>query len=89
MIIGFTRYSRDSSFAVLGRNRLFLIVMAAGSIVGRFMGASLLGIVPNAVLLPILAGILLISSVKVWRAGSGKLRAERSFSKKHNDPIAP
>lgn len=67
MIIGFTRYSRDSSFAVLGRNRLFLVVMAAGSVVGSFIGASLLGIAPNAVLLPILAGILLISSIKVWR----------------------
>ncbi|CAN7655206.1 sulfite exporter TauE/SafE family protein [Phenylobacterium sp. LjRoot225] len=67
MIIGFTRYSRDSSFAVLGRNRLFLAVMAAGSIVGSSIGATLLGIVPNAVLLPVLAGVLLISSVKVWR----------------------
>lgn len=67
MIMGFTRYSRDRSFAVLGRNRVFLFVMAAGSVIGSFVGARLLGIVPNGVLLPILAGILLISSVKVWR----------------------
>ncbi|WP_028745405.1 sulfite exporter TauE/SafE family protein [Rhizobium mesoamericanum] len=67
MILGFTRYSRDRSFSVLGRNRLFLIAMAVGSIVGSFIGARLLGIVPNAVLLPLLAAILLISSVKVWR----------------------
>lgn len=66
MITGFTRYSRDQSFAVLGRNRMFLLVMAAGSIIGSFIGAQLVGIVPAAVLLPLLALILLISSVKVW-----------------------
>lgn len=66
MIIGFTRYSRDQSFLVLGRNRRFLIVMAVGSIIGSFVGAHLLGIVPNSVLLPILAAILPISSIKVW-----------------------
>lgn len=67
MIIGFTRYSRDQSFQVLGRNRRFLIVMAIGSIIGSFIGAHLLDIIPNSVLLPILAAILLISSIKVWR----------------------
>jgi uncharacterized membrane protein YfcA len=36
MIVGFTRYSRDRSFAVLGQNRRFVLVMAAGSIVRQF-----------------------------------------------------
>jgi uncharacterized protein len=67
MLVGFARYSRDSTFAVLGRNRWFVAVMAAGSIVGSFIGAALLGIVPGAVLLPMLAVILLVSAVKVWR----------------------
>jgi len=67
MLIGFARYSRDRSFAVLGRNRLFTLVMAAGSIVGSFIGSRLLGFVPRAVLLPLLAAILLISAVKVWQ----------------------
>jgi uncharacterized membrane protein YfcA len=67
MLIGFARYSRDRSFAVLGRNRLFTLVMAAGSIGGSFIGGRLLGFVPGAVLLPLLAAILLISAVKVWR----------------------
>lgn len=67
MVVGFTRYSRDRSFAVLGRNRAFLLVMAAGSILGTFIGGRLLGIVPNAVLLPALAAILLVSAWKVWR----------------------
>lgn len=67
MLVGFVRYSRDQSFAVLGRNRAFLVTMAAGSICGTFIGGWLLGIVPSTFLLPALAGILLISAVKVWR----------------------
>lgn len=67
MLVGFTRYSRDRSFAVLGRNKRFILVMAAGSIIGSFIGAQLLGIAPSAVLLPLLAAILLVSAVKVWR----------------------
>ncbi len=66
MIVGFTRYSRDQSFSVLGRNRTFLLVMAVGSIVGTFIGGRLLGLMPNGVLLPALAAILLISAWKVW-----------------------
>lgn len=67
MLVGFARYSRDQSFAVLGRNRAFLLVMAAGSIVGALIGGQLLGVVPSAVMLPALAAILLISALKVWR----------------------
>ncbi len=67
MLVGFTRYSRDQSFSVLGRNKAFLLVMAGGSILGTFVGGLLLGIVPDFVLLPALAAILLISAVKVWR----------------------
>src|SRR5436190_1033935 len=62
MLVGFTRYSRDQSFSVIARNRTFLFVMAAGSLVGSFIGGRLLGIVPEAVLLPALAAILLFSS---------------------------
>jgi uncharacterized membrane protein YfcA len=67
MLVGFARYSRDQSFAVLRSNWTFLLVMAAGSIVGTFFGGLLLGLVPNNVLLPLLAALLLISAVKVWR----------------------
>ncbi len=67
MLVGFTRYSRDQSFSVIGRNKAFLLIMAAGSVVGTFIGGLLLGVVSNAVLLPALAVILLISAVKVWR----------------------
>jgi uncharacterized membrane protein YfcA len=67
MIVGFTRYSRDRSFAVLGQSRSFVLVMSLGSIVGTFIGGRLLGIVPSAILLPLLAAILIICAVKVWR----------------------
>lgn len=67
MIVGFTRYSRDASFAVIGRNRSFLFIMAAGSIVGTFVGAMLLKVVPSSFIIPGLAAILLISAIKMWR----------------------
>lgn|GEM_PF-2984908 len=66
-LVGFSRYSRDQSFSVLGRNKAFVVVMAAGSILGTFIGGRLLGIVQTGFLLPALAVILLLSAVKVWR----------------------
>jgi uncharacterized membrane protein YfcA len=57
MIVGFTRYSQDLSFAVLGQNRRFVLVMAAGSIFGSFIGSQLLGLVPTNVPPPLLAVI--------------------------------
>lgn len=71
MIVGFTRYSRDRSFTVIRENKFFLIIMAAGSLLGTFIGGHLLGIVPSAVLLPMLAAILVISAVKVWQHRQG------------------
>ncbi len=67
MLVGFARYSRDRSFSVLARNKIFVTLMALGSIVGAFFGARLLLIVPSAVLLPTLAVILLLSAIKIWR----------------------
>ncbi len=67
MLVGFTRYSRDQTFAVLFRNGRFVAAMAVGSVVGSFIGAKLLGIVPTSVLLPVLALILLVSAVKLWK----------------------
>lgn len=69
MIVGFARYSLDRSFIVLSENRTFVFVMATGSIVGSYIGSRLLEVVSNSILLPLLAGILLISSVKVWKHG--------------------
>lgn len=67
MIVGFSRYTQDASFGVLGKNRTFMMVMAVGSLVGAFIGGLLLGLAPSAILLPLLAAILVISAVKVWR----------------------
>jgi uncharacterized protein len=67
MIVGFSRYSRDGSFAVLRRSRAFVFSMAFGSIVGAFAGGFLLGRIDATVLHPLLAIILLLSAVKVWR----------------------
>lgn len=67
MLTSFGRYSMDQSFAILGQNRRFLLHMAAGSLLGAFLGGRLLGVIPEGVLLPFLALILLISAIKVWR----------------------
>jgi uncharacterized protein len=67
MLVGFARYSRDQSFSVLRQNWDFFVVMAAGSILGTFIGGLWLGIAPSAMLLPLLVALLLLSAVKVWR----------------------
>ncbi|GAA2330008.1 sulfite exporter TauE/SafE family protein [Streptomyces kunmingensis] len=67
MLVAFARYSRDGSFAVLGANLRFTAVMAAGSIVGALLGGLLLGVFSELVLIPVLAVILLVSSVKLAR----------------------
>ncbi|WP_030609646.1 sulfite exporter TauE/SafE family protein [Streptomyces fulvoviolaceus] len=67
MLVAFARYSRDGSFAVLGANLRFTVVMAAGSIAGAVLGGLLLGVFPDLVLIPVLAMILLVSAVKLAR----------------------
>ena len=61
------RYSRDQSFAVVRSNSRFAIVMAAGSIAGAYFGTRLLTVVPATVIVPILAAILVVSAIKIWR----------------------
>ncbi len=67
MIAGFLRYSQDRSFSVLAANSAFVLIMAVGSVLGTFIGGRLLGIAPDAILLPLLSCILLISAWKVWQ----------------------
>lgn len=67
MIVGFTRYSRDQSFCIIRAEWRFLSVMAVGSLVGAFLGGRMLGVVPASALLPLLAAILILSAIKVWR----------------------
>ncbi|MFJ3658341.1 sulfite exporter TauE/SafE family protein [Streptomyces nigra] len=67
MLVAFARYSRDGSFAVLGANRRFTLVMIVGSIAGAALGGLLLGVFPELVLIPVLSVILLVSAVKLAR----------------------
>jgi uncharacterized membrane protein YfcA len=66
MLVAFTRYSRDNSFRVLLDQSRFVVAMAVGSVIGVFVGGLLLGIVPELVLVPLLATLLLLSAIKVW-----------------------
>jgi len=67
MIVGFARYSRDQSFSVLARHKPFSLLMALGSIAGAFIGSRLLLFVSGAFLIPLLALVLVVSAVKLWR----------------------
>jgi len=72
MIVGFTRYSRDKGFSIIKQQKRFLLMMAAGSLLGAYIGGRLLGIIPTTYLLPLLACILVISSLKVWKHAHAK-----------------
>lgn len=67
MLVAFARYSRDDAFVVLRSNVRFAGIMALGSVTGTLCGGLLLGVVPEAVLLPLLAGLLVLSAAKVWQ----------------------
>ena len=67
MLVAFFRYSRDQAFAVLSENKRFVVSMGAGSVAGSVVGGLLLGVVSEAVLVPLLALLLVYSAVKVWR----------------------
>ncbi|WP_405467400.1 sulfite exporter TauE/SafE family protein [Streptomyces canus] len=67
MMVAFARYSRDGSFAVLGANLRFTLVMAAGSVAGATLGGLLVGVFSDLVLIPVLTVILLVSAVKLAR----------------------
>jgi hypothetical protein len=65
------RYSRAGSFTVLRRHARLVGVLALGSVTGTITGGLLLGVVPEAVLVPGLALLLILSSNKVWRHATG------------------
>lgn len=69
MLVAFARYSRDQSFTVLGENKGFILIMAAGSIAGTLLGALLLGHIASAALIPALAALLVASAWRIWRRG--------------------
>jgi uncharacterized membrane protein YfcA len=69
MLVGFARYSRSAAFSVLRQNTRFVVAMAAGSVAGSVVGGLLLGVVPEAVLVPLVVVLLLLSAAKVARHG--------------------
>ena len=68
MLTGFARYSRDRSFVVLGRNRTFVIAMAAGSFAGAWLGAAAPRRRPEPLADPAARGTFSCSpAAKLWR----------------------
>jgi uncharacterized protein len=67
MLVAFARYSRDDSFVVLRQHARVVVVLALGSIAGTIAGGLLLGVIPEAILIPFLALLLLLSTIKVGR----------------------
>lgn len=67
MIVGFIRYRRSGSFAVLGQERTLLIWMAVGSILGAALGSYFLGAMSSNILVGLLGLILFISAIKVFQ----------------------
>jgi hypothetical protein len=59
-IRGVEAFGADPNIATLRRNKSFVVMMDLGAILGAF-GEWILGIAPDAMLLPMLACILLIS----------------------------
>ena len=72
MLVAFARYSRDDSFIVLRRHVRLTGVLALGSIAGAIVGGLLLGVVPDAVLVPGLAFLL-----NFFNLVKGRARAPR------------
>lgn len=70
MLVAFFRYSRDQAFSVLGQHPGFIVAMGGGSLAGTFLGALLLGVVSEALLIPLIVALLVFSAVKVWRHSS-------------------
>lgn len=66
MLMGFVRYSRDPTFAVIRRERRFLALLCLGSLIGVALGGLLLGAVPTDWLLGGLSFILAVSTLKTW-----------------------
>jgi uncharacterized membrane protein YfcA len=71
-------YSADRRFSVLGKNQRFVLAMAAGSLVGAFLGGQLLRVLPGTVLLPFLA--LLLGSPFSRPGSIGRVGYSRPFA---------
>lgn len=70
IIIGLYRYRKKEPFRIVKPNLHFIAWMAAGSIIGAWVGKSMLGSVPSSTLQLLLAVILSISAFKLYKKGA-------------------
>lgn len=66
ILVGFARIGADESLAVLKAQKVFLLALAGGSMLGSAIGGLMLGVVPPSVILPLLAAMLVLAAVKIW-----------------------
>ncbi|NGZ11153.1 MAG: sulfite exporter TauE/SafE family protein [Nitrospira sp. LK70] len=76
MAVGLARYSQDNSFRVIKDHGRFTLAMAAGSVVGTYIGGRMLNIIPHSFLIPLLAVILGISAIKLWNHSAESVGAK-------------
>ncbi len=67
--IGLLRYYRRGVMAQIGREGRFIVLMALGSIVGALAGRELLDFVSSDTLVLVMAVILALSSLKLYKKG--------------------
>ena len=66
ILIGLYKYRKDEAFAVIKRKKMFISLMAAGSVTGAFAGSRILGGVNGVILQLILGVILIIAAIKTY-----------------------
>ena len=76
--VGVLRHARAGGYRDRGALLRIGAPMAAGSVLGAMAGAAMLPLVPVGALKLFLGGILLASSVKLWRKGAAKAAAARA-----------
>lgn len=67
VLVGVIRYHRQNAYSEAGVLREVVVPMAAGSVFGAVLGATLLGLVSANLLMVFLGGILAVSAVKMFR----------------------
>lgn len=67
MLVAFARYTQSGAIQIFRKEKVFIIWMAVGSILGSAIGGRLINYVNSQVLIFVLGGILLISALKTYK----------------------
>ncbi len=67
MLVAFIRYTQSGAIQIFKKEKLFIMWMAMGSILGSAIGGKLVNYVNSQILVLVLGGILLVSAVKTYR----------------------